>query len=106
MNARISRNLLIVRVVAVVTGTALLIAYANTSPADFGAAPQIKTCQTKCSNLCCQVKACLPPECGCGEGCSGSKGCAVGNAGSCGQKSCATEGTSNCCGKKACGIGK
>ncbi len=106
MEARISRNLLIVLVAAIVTGTALLAAYANTAPGGFGDTSQIKACQIKCSNSCCQVKGCLPPECGCGGGCSGSNGCAVDNAGGCGPKGCATGVTGNCCGQKACSISK
>ena len=100
MEARISRNLLIVLVVAIVTGTALLVVYANTKPGDFDA------CQIKCSNSCCQAQNCQPPECRCGGECSGSKGCVIGNAGGCCPKGCTTEVTGNCCGQKGCAAGK
>jgi len=106
MEARISRNLLIVFVVAVVTGTALLAAYANTESVWSGACPQIRACQAGCGNSCCQVKACLSP--GCGGGCSGSSDAAgaADNAGSCGPKGCTTERTNNCGDKETCTMGK
>ena len=106
MEARISRNLLIVLVVAIVTGTALLAAYANTESVWLGACQQIKACRIKCGDSCCRVNACLSP--GCGGGCSGSSDAAsaADNAGNCGPTGCTTESTNSCRDKETCPVGK
>ena len=78
MELKISRNLFILVIAAVLIGTALLAANASITPAGPSAGPQIKACQSACGGACCPVKEDLPQGCGggCGGGpkaCSGEK---------------------------------